>query len=133
MECDLAHLGPTVFGMNTDDLRERTMEFAVRILKMSGHLPRTAAGRAVAAQVTRSGTSVAANYRAALRGKSRADFVSKITTVLEEADETDFWLELAERVELLPAAKLKALRTEAAELVRIFSATRRTARQNHKS
>jgi four helix bundle protein len=119
--------------MNRDELRERTMDFAVRILKMTGHFPRTPAGRTVAMQVARSGTSVAANYRSALRGKSRADFTCKITTVLEEADETAFWLELTERADLLPAAKLKALRAEAEELTLIFSATRRTTRQNPKS
>jgi four helix bundle protein len=75
---------------------------------------------------------VAANYRAALRAKSRADFVNKITIVLEEADETAFWLELLERGGLMSAKKLTALRNEADELVKIFSATRRTAR-NHKS
>lgn len=120
-------------AMNRDELRARTMGFAVRVLKMTGHLPRTAAGRAVAAQIARSGSSVAANYRAALRGKSRADFACKIATVLEAADETAFWLELSELAELLPAGKLKALREEAEELTRIFSATLNTTRRNPKS
>ena len=70
------------------------MQFAVRVLKFSDALPNRPSGRTIANQVARSGTSVAANYRAALRGKSRADFINKITTVLEEADETAFWLEL---------------------------------------
>ncbi len=108
------------------------MTFAVRVLKMADHLPKTVAGRTVGAQIARSGTSVAANYRAALRGKSRADFINKITIVLEEADETEFWLELTKRADLLPAARLDELQNEAVELVRIFNATRTTAK-NRKS
>ena len=108
------------------------MKFAVRVLKMADALPKTASGRTVANQVSRSGCSVAANYRAALRGKSRADFINKITTVLEEADETAFWIELSERADLLPAKRVKAIFTEAEELTKIFNATRTTAR-NHKS
>jgi len=82
----------------------------------------------VGGQVARSATSVAANYRAALRAKSRADFISKITTVLEESDESEFWLELTERAELLPPKRLADLHTEANELTRIFNATRTTAK-----
>ncbi len=72
---------------------------------------------------------MAANYRAALRGKSRADFINKITMVLEEADETEFWIELGERVGVVEGSRIAGLRAEAEELVRIFAATRRTARQ----
>lgn len=104
------------------------MQFAVRVLKLADALPKTASGRTVANQVSRSGCSVAANYRAALRGKSRPDFINKITIVLEEADETDFWIELTERAALLPANRLKALRNEAEQLTKIFNATRTTAR-----
>ena len=104
------------------------MTFAVRVLRMAETLPKSVAGRTVAAQVARSATSVAANYRAALRGKSRADFVNKITIVLEEADETEFWIELTKRAGLLPANRLEDLQAEATELVRIFNATRTTAR-----
>lgn len=108
------------------------MNFAVRVLKMVEHLPKSVAGRTVGAQVARSATSVAANYRAALRGKSRADFIHKITIVLEEADETEFWIELSKRAGLLPHDRLTELQTEAIELVRIFNATRTTAK-NRKS
>jgi four helix bundle protein len=124
--------------MNSKELKERTMIFAVRVLKMVDALPKTVAGRTVGNQVARSGTSVAANYRAALRAKSDADFINKITIVLEEADESDFWIELAERCEMLAPARLAPLRTEAEELTKIFNATRtttkrRTARRNRKS
>ena len=113
------------------------MEFALRILKMVDALPKTTAGKTVGGQIARSGTSVAANYRAALRAKSDADFINKITIVLEEADESGFWIELAERAELLPSKRLKALLQESEELTKIFNATRSTtkrrARPNHKS
>jgi four helix bundle protein len=118
--------------MNSTELKQRTMRFAVRVLRFADALPNKPSGRTIANQVARSATSVAANYRAALRGKSPADFINKITTVLEEADETSFWIELTELASLLPAKRLTALRTEAEELMKIFSATRRTAR-NHRS
>jgi four helix bundle protein len=115
--------------MTPIELKKRTMEFAVRVLKMADALPRTVSGRTVANQIARSGCSVAANYRSALRGKSRADFISKITIVLEEADETAFWIELSDLAELLPPKRLAKLHAEAIELTKIFNATRTTARQ----
>jgi four helix bundle protein len=118
--------------MTSIELKQRTMQFAVRVLKLADALPNKPSGRAIANQIARSGTSVAANYRAALRGKSRADFINKITIVLEEADETGFWIELTELAGLLPAKQLNALRQEAEELMRIFNATR-TSTRNHKS
>ncbi len=118
--------------MNSLELKERTMKFAVRVLKFADALPRRSSGRTIAGQAARSGCSVASNYRAALRGKSRADFVNKITTVLEEADETTFWIELAGRAGLLPTGRLEKLRMEAEELTKIFNSTRTTAK-NHKS
>ncbi len=117
--------------MTRDELMERTMEFAVRILKFSAALPNNPAGRTISSQVARSGCSIAANYRAALRGKSHADFINKITIVLEEADETAFWIELAGRAGLVPAPRLAELQEEAIALTKIFNATR-TAR-NRKS
>ena len=118
--------------MNPTELKARTMQFAVRVLKFADALPNKPSGRAIANQVARSGCSVAANYRAALRGKSRADFINKITIVLEEADETGFWIEVADRAGLMPGKRLASLLNEAEELTRIFNATRSTSR-NHKS
>lgn len=118
--------------MTKEELKERTMGFAIRILKLADAMPRTVSGRTVAGQIARSGCSVAANYRAALRGKSRADFINKITTVLEESDETAFWIELTVRAGLLPSKRLEQLLLEANELAKIFNATRTTAK-NHKS
>ena len=118
--------------MNPTELKERTIQFGVRVLKLADALPNRASGRTIANQVALSGCSVASNYRAALRGKSRADFINKITIVLEEADETDLWIEIAKRAALVKPERVDGLQTEAVELIKIFSATRRTAR-NHKS
>jgi four helix bundle protein len=118
--------------MNAAELKRRTMEFALRVLKLADSLPHTTSGRTVSGQMARSGCSVAANYRAALRGKSRANFINKITVVLEEADETAFWIEITRHSGMISARRLQPLQTEAEELTRIFNATRTTAR-NHRS
>src|SRR5882757_5433749 len=116
---------------NEPDLNKRTKAFALRILKLVDALPKTTAGRALASQIVRSGTSVAANYRAACRAKSTADFIAKMGIVEEEADETLFWLELLEESELVTAAKLTAIKQEADELIAITVASIKTARRNH--
>ena len=116
--------------MSETDLKKRTKAFALRVLKLVDALPKTTAGRALASQIVRSGTSVAANYRAACRAKSTADFIAKMGIVEEEADETLFWLELLEESELVPAAKLPAIKQEADELIAITVASIKTARRN---
>src|SRR6476660_10347444 len=116
--------------MNEPDLKKRTKEFALRILKRVDTLPKTTAGRALASQIVRSGTSVAANYRAACRARSIADFIAKMGLVEEEADETLFWLELLEESELVTAAKVTAIKEEANELIAITVASIKTARRN---
>jgi four helix bundle protein len=113
--------------MTNEELKERTIQFAVRVMKLADSLPRSASGKAISNQVARSGGSVAANYRAALRGKSRADFINKITIVLEEADETDLWIEIAKRCGHIPVKRVATLQTEAVELTKIFNATRSSA------
>ena len=92
-------------------------------------LPKTTAGRALATQLVRSGTSVAANYRAARRAKSTAHFLSKLGDVEEEADETLFWLELLEESAIAPASRLTALKQEANELVAIVVASINTVKK----
>ena len=129
---DLSAYVKTGKPMNPAELKERTMRFAVRVLKLADALPNKPSRRTIANQVARSGCSVASNYRAALRGKSRADFINKITTVLEEADETSFWIELTVLAGLLPTKCLAALLAEAEALTKIFNATRTTTR-NRKS
>jgi len=91
-------------------------------------LPASRETDVIAKQVLRSGTAVAANYRAAGRSRSRADFISRISVVAEEADETVFWLELVEEAGLLPAGKIEPLLDEARQLTAIFTASRRTAK-----
>lgn len=110
--------------MNADELKNRTREFSLRIVKLVGALPKSVEGRAIANQIVRSGTSVAANYRSACRARSRTEFVAKIGVVLEEADETLLWLELIIAAQLLPAARIDSLLREADELVAIMPATR---------
>jgi four helix bundle protein len=115
--------------MTKDELCVRTKDLALRILKMVDALPRSTAARTMGQQIVRSSCSVAANYRAALRGKSRADFINKIAIVLEEADETLFWLEMIRDAELLPANRLQELIAEAECNTRIFAATLKTTRK----
>jgi len=114
--------------MTPNDLKSRTKQFALRILRTAEAMPRTITGRALANQFARSGTAVAANYRAACRGRSRAEFIAKLGIVEEEADETLFWLELAIESGALPANRLSDLLEEANQLIAIFVASRKPAR-----
>ncbi len=109
-------------------LKDRTKAFALRIIKMSDALPRSRAANVIANQVLRSATSLAANYRAAGRGRSKAEFLAKLGIVIEEADETVFWLELLADSGIIPPARLRELTNEANQLLFIFSASRRTAK-----
>src|SRR5271157_3926090 len=111
-----------------EDLRRRTKEFALRIVRLFRALPKTEEARVLGRQVLRSGTAVAANYRSACRARSRADFISKIGITVEEADETAFWLELVVDAGIIKKSKLESLMVEADELVRIFQSARTTAR-----
>ncbi len=117
----------------TDALKARTKDFAIRIFHLVEALPKSLQGRAVANQIIRSGTSVAANYRAAGRARSRAEFIAKIGMVEEEADETLFWLELIVETHLLRVTKLKPLLREADEIVSIMAASRKSAIANRQS
>ena len=114
--------------MNAIELKQRTKQFALRVIRMVQALPKTEMSRVIGRQVLRSGTSVAANYRAACRAKSRADFVSKLGTVEEECDETMFWIELLVESGELKESRLTPLWQEAEELVRIVVASARTTR-----
>jgi four helix bundle protein len=135
------------FGMNTQELKDRTKAFALRVMNLVEALPKSIKGRAIANQLIRSGTSVAANYRAACRARSKAEFISKIGIVEEEADESALWMELIIEDKLLPAKKVRGLHSEASELVAIMAASyisasrskdgplarRKSAISNHKS
>jgi four helix bundle protein len=116
--------------MIEEELKERTKRFALRILKMLDALPKTTAGRAIGSQLVRSGTAIGANYRAACRGRSRAEFIAKLGNVEEEADESAYWLELIIDGGLLPGKSVQPLYDEANELTAIFAASIKTARRN---
>jgi four helix bundle protein len=113
--------------MDADDLKQRTKLFALRILKLTAALPITIEGRTIRAQLVRAGTSVAANYRAACRGRSRAEFIAKMGVVEEEADESAFWLELIIEGAFLKEDRVKPLLEEANELTRIMASSRISA------
>lgn len=110
------------------ELKNRTKLFALRIIRMSEVLPKTRAANVIANQILRSATSVAANYRAVGRARSRAEFISKLGIVVEEADETLFWLELLSDSGIVKATKSRDLLSEANQLVSIFAASRATAK-----
>ena len=119
------------------ELRQRTKQLALRVIKLFRTLPKTQEARVLGEQVLRSSTAAAANYRSACNARSRADFISKIGITIEEADKTAFWLELLIDANIVRKARLENLLAEANELVRIFAATRATAKSrrvitNHK-
>lgn len=116
--------------MQSAELKQRTKQFALRVIRLTDSLPRRMSADVLGRQLLRSATSVAANYRAACRAKSRADFVSKMGTVEEEADESALWLELIAESGLMKPAKLAALQREAEELTAISVASIRTARRS---
>ena len=113
--------------MTETELIERTKQFALRVIKLVGELPRTIEGRAIASQLMRSGTSVAANYRAACRARSKPEFIAKLGTVEEEADERAFWLELIIDAGLMSESKIRPLLNEASEIVAIMASSKKTA------
>lgn len=114
--------------MNEQDMIKRTKQFALRVMKLVEALPRNVQGRSIASQLMRSGTSVAANYRAACRARSKPEFIAKLGTVEEEADESLFWLELIIEGGLLTEKQVQPLLSEAGELVAITASSKKTAR-----
>ena len=116
--------------MTKFELQKRTKKFHVDVIKLCEHFPKNAAGFETAKQLIRSAGSVGANYRAACRGKSKADFIYKIEVVLEEADESLYWLEVSKDAELIKLSSIDELIKEANELVSIFNAADITAKRN---
>jgi four helix bundle protein len=114
--------------MGPEELRDRTKLFAVRVVRLYRSLPYRADAQVLGKQLLRCGTSVAANYRAACRARSRAEWVAKIGLVVEEADEAVFWMEMLVDCEIVSQTKLKELLKEAHELSALFTASQRTAR-----
>jgi len=105
--------------MTEEELKERFKRFSIRIIKMVDCMPNTISGRTIANQIVRSGTSPAANYRAACIGKSNKDFLNKLKMVEEELDETSHWLEIIAETEMLPESRIKPLYDECIALLKI--------------
>jgi len=118
--------------MTKFELQKRTLAFHVNVIKLCQCFPKNAAGFETAKQLIRSAGSVGANYRAACRGKSKADFIYKIEIVLEEADESLYWLEVSREADLTKGRLLDDLIIEANELVSIFNAADITAKKNRR-
>ena len=112
--------------MTEIEMKQRTKAFALRVIKLAGTLSKDFVGRRLGDQLLRSGTSVAANYRAACRARSKADFTSKLGIVEEEADESALWMELLVESGLVPARRLEKLLGEANQLTAITVASRKT-------
>jgi four helix bundle protein len=114
--------------LNEKELKKRTKIFAHRCVKLCTSLPNAVLGRHIQGQLIRSSTSVAANYRAACIAHSKAGFISKLSIVIEESDESSFWLEFIIDEELLSKEKINPLFKESEELTAIFFSSRKTAR-----
>lgn len=114
-------------------LNARTMQFALDVSELLKVLPTSEPGPTVKRQLARSATSIAANYRAACRARSHAEFTARIGTVAEEADESSFWLDFIAAARMVSAPQLVRLQAEVRELVAIFSATVGAARRNARS
>jgi four helix bundle protein len=116
-----------------DRLQERTFRFALDVVELTKTLPTTEPGPTIRRQLTKSATSVGANYRAARRARSHAEFTAKIGVVAEEADETVYWLDVVAGAKLAESPHLQELQQESRELTAIFSRAAGTARHNAKS
>jgi len=112
----------------TEELRNRTKQFAIRIVRLFQALPKSSEAQVMGKQLLRCGTSVGANYRAACRSRSKAEFIARMGIVAEEADESVFWLELIEETRILNPKQLEEILKEARQLAAIFSASHKTAR-----
>ena len=116
--------------MDPEQMKGRTKQFGLRVIRLVEALPTSKTANVIGRQLLRSGTSVGANYRSACRGRSKADFISKVGIALEEADESLYWMELLTEAGIVAKAQLNPLMQEANELVAIFSASIKTARAN---
>ena len=117
--------------MTESEMKQRTKTFALRVIKVATTLSKDFVGRRLGDQLLRSGTSVASNYRAACRARSKADFLSKLGIVEEEADESALWMELLVEGGLVPSRRLEKLLQEADELTAIIVASRKTGGRRH--
>ena len=118
--------------MDKEILKKRLKDYALRVIRLVEALPKTVTGRTIGNQLIRSGTSVAVNYRAALRSRSKAEFIAKLGIVIEEADESAFWLELIVESKLLDTFSVEPLLKETNEIVGIFVVTSKSTKNNLK-
>jgi four helix bundle protein len=118
-------------AVTPDEMKTRTKEFAKRVIRLCRSLPSNQEGYLIGKQVFRSSTSVGANYRAACRARSKADFLSKMAIVLEEADETLYWLELLVECNIVKAPRLEPLMQENKEIIAMIVASLNTAKTQH--
>ncbi len=115
------------------DLSARTKDFALRIVRLYCSLPKSTEAQVLGKQVLRSGTSVGAHYREAVRARSVAEFISKVQGGLQELEETSYWLELLSEASVIPAGRLTELRKETDELIAILVASVKTAKQRQQT
>ena len=118
--------------MTRAEFRRRTFEFGTRCIRLAESLPKTTVSRIIANQLIRAATSVGANYRAAIRSRSRADFVAKMGIIEEECDETVYWIEVLVELGLLPEKRTSALQQEANEILAVTVSSIKTARKHQK-
>ena len=116
--------------MDQNEMKRRTKEFAKEIIRLCRKLPGNREGRLIGDQIFRSGTSIAANYRSACRARSKAEFISKLSIVEEEADETLFWLEVIKEMKIFQYEKIDTLMKENDEILSIVVASIKTAKKN---
>jgi four helix bundle protein len=129
----IAERGVWIASMTTQELKQRTFEFGVRVVHAVDALPKSETARILGRQLLRAGTSVGANYRAAARARSRADFVAKLGIVEEECDESSYWIEMIIALKVLKRSRLTSLLTEANELLAIAVASIKTARRSRRA
>lgn len=129
----IAERGVWIASMTTQELKQRTFEFGVRVVHAVEALPKSETARILGRQLLRAGTSVGANYRAAARARSRADFVAKLGIVEEECDESSYWMEMIIALKVLKRSRLTSLLTEANELLAIAVASIKTARRSRRA
>ena len=116
--------------MNQEDMKDRTKQFSLRVIRLVNALPKTVEGKAISGQLIRSGMSVGANYRAACRSRSKIEFLSKLGTVEEEADESAYWMELIIESCMLSKDKVESLLREANEITAIVAASKKTVKSS---
>ena len=128
MKPETGNRKPERGGSPTSDFRERTFQFGIRCVRLVENLPKSMSAQTIGRQLMRAGTSVGANYRAAVRGRSRADFVSRMGIVEEECDEALYWIDVLVELGLTTSKRVEALRAEANEIVAITVSSIKTAR-----